>query len=107
MRRRLAVAEAAAAEAALRGHGGREAGSSPADTAIHTVASGARASLHSEASGGGGSRAGTCRPVGELPSEDVTWGRTLTSRAPAARPDSVPPVDLSRLRLGPPVPARR
>jgi hypothetical protein len=35
----------------------------------------------------------------ELASGDVTWGRTLTGRAPLARPRIVPPVDLARLRL--------
>jgi hypothetical protein len=49
-----------------------------------------RASWQSEGSSG--------RAVAELASEEVTWGRTLTGRRPAPRPQSVPPVNLARLR---------
>ncbi|KAL4448833.1 hypothetical protein ABPG77_007550 [Micractinium sp. CCAP 211/92] len=51
-------------------------------------------------------RATFCSAVGsshpqlaEQPSDDeVSWGRSLTARGPAARPTHVPPVDLSRMR---------
>jgi hypothetical protein len=57
-------------------------------------------SWQSEVSGGcsSSSAAASGRSAADLTSERVTWGRTLTGRAPAARPQSVPPVDLSRLR---------
>ncbi|KAL4857455.1 hypothetical protein ACK3TF_002324 [Chlorella vulgaris] len=51
-----------------------------------------RLSLHSEGGGSG-------RSLADMASEEVTWGRTLTSRAPATRPKNVPPVDMARLRL--------
>lgn len=90
LRQRLAAAEEAAAAAitASQRHG------SPADTA--SAAGGGRPSLPSDESSG---PQDSVRPVTELPSEEVTWGRTLTGRAPAPRPKAVPPVDLTRLRL--------
>jgi hypothetical protein len=51
-----------------------------------------RLSLHSEG-------VGSSRSLADMASEEVTWGRTLTSRAPATRPKNVPPVDMARLRL--------
>ena len=94
LRQRMAAAEAAAAAAS------RDAGS-PVDTA--NAGGGGRPSWQSSGSGGGRDSG---RPVCELPSEEVTWGRTLTGRAPAPRPSAVPPVDLSRLRLPLPMAAR-
>lgn len=88
LRQRLAAAEEAAADAASR------RGDCPADTA--SAAGGGRPSLHSDESS---AAQDSGRPVTDLPSEEVTWGRTLTGRAPAPRPKAVPPVDLSRLRL--------
>lgn len=88
LRQRLAAAEAAAAAAVSRRDGG------PIDTA--SAGGGGRPSLQSDESSGAQDSG---RPVTDLPSEEVTWGRTLTGRAPAPRPKAVPPVDLSRLRL--------
>lgn len=58
------------------------------------------------AQGDADARATLCSAVGsshpqlaEQPSDDdVSWGRSLTARGPAARPTHVPPVDLSRMR---------
>lgn len=102
LRQRLAAAEAATqVEQAWRSseaEGSDGAEGSPVDTA--------NAVRWTSSSGGGSWAADSGRQVSELPSEEVTWGRTLTGRAPAARPKNVPPVDLSRLRLlaPPPVP---
>lgn len=57
-----------------------------------------KGSRQSELSGGCSSASaasGMCEA--EPTSEGVSWGRTLTGRAPAARPCGVPPVDLSCL----------
>ena len=96
------AAEAAAAVAALRRKLPRGQAQGEPGPALDTAnAEGApqrpsaRASWQSEGGGSG-------RAVGELASEEVTWGRTLTGRAPAARPRNVPPVDLARLRPPPP-----
>lgn len=94
LRQRVAAAEAAAAAANQDGGG-------PVDTA--SAGGGGRPSSQSSGWGGGHDSG---RPVCELASEEVTWGRTLTGRAPAQRPSAVPPVDLSRLRLQLPVVAR-
>ena len=91
LRSRLSAAEAEVVVA------GRPSGSFPSmdGTAGGTAAgSGTTLSaLRPTARGSQGSEAS------ELAGDDVTWGRTLTGRAPLARPRIVPPVDLSRLRL--------
>lgn len=93
LRQQLADAQTAA------GSGRGSPARSPVDTANAAAASAVRpwgrpsdASTDSGGTGGGA-------PASWLPAEEVTWGRTLSSRAPVARPKAVPPMDLSRLAV--------
>ena len=90
LRSRLSAAEAEVAIA------GRPSGSLSSTDGMAGTAAGSVATLSAlrpTARGSQGSEGS------ELASSDVTWGRTLTGRAPLARPRIVPPVDLARLRL--------
>ena len=74
---------------AAREHGGPATASSGQVSPVRPTA---RASMCSDAA------AGSARLMEQASDEEVSWGRSLTARAPAARPSNVPPVDLSRLR---------